>query len=354
MIKDKSRFIMINLAFVICLVIFIPTITSAFSAEDEQNISTYLFGKAMAAEIPALDTFEKDEDDISKADISIKDYIISSIGIDFANPLSILKKEIVFIDTECTDIVTDNYSLNPFKLAQADVFKNTADVKIDNPELKKPIDNSKPQVFIYHTHTTESYQAQVPADVNKVTNFNSTDFSMGVCAVGEALTKQLQEKYGISTIHDETIHNASQYAESYKRSSVTVSKYLSKYKDFDLIIDIHRDSNKSRSKMTTTINGKKYATFEFVLDRSNPHFAKNLAVVNKLISISNKLFPGALRKDPIYYYNRGNTHFNQDKSNNSILIEVGSHVNTVEEAVNTSELLSRIIAEYINSLKSAS
>ena len=301
--KDRNRFIMINIAIAICLIIFIPTITSAFSGDDEQNISTYLLGKAMAIEIPAINSFEKDEDDVTNINISLKDYFISSVGIDFANPLSILQKELVFIDTENPDIVTDNYSLNPFKLAQGDIFKDTTNVKIDNPELKKPIDNSKPQVFIYHTHTTECYQVQVPTDVNKIKNFNSTDFSLGVCAVGEALTKQLQEKYGISTIHDETIHNASQFAEAYTRSGVTIKKYLDKYKDFDLIIDIHRDSNTSRSKMTKTINGKTYATFEFVLDRSNPHFAKNQAVVNKLVNISNKLFPGACRQPPIYYWN---------------------------------------------------
>ncbi|MFA6940161.1 MAG: stage II sporulation protein P [Clostridiaceae bacterium] len=352
MMKDRNKFIMINIAVAICLIIFIPTITSAFSSEDEQSISTYLLGKAMASEIPAINSFEKDEDDISSTDLSLKDYVISSIGIDFANPLSILQKEIVFIDTKSSDIVTDNYSLNPFKLAQEDIFKDNTDVKIDNPELKKPIDNSKPQVFIYHTHTTECYQVQVPTDVSKIKNFNSTDFSLGVCAVGEAITKQLQEKYGISTIHDETIHNASQFAESYTRSGVTIKKYLDKYKDFNLLIDIHRDSNTSRSKMTKTINGKKFATFEFVLDRSNPHFAKNQAVVNKLISISNKLFPGACRGT--YYWNHGRKHFNQEKSNNAILIEVGSHVNTVVESVNTSDLISRIIAEYINGTKSTS
>ncbi|MDV3428674.1 MAG: stage II sporulation protein P [Bacillota bacterium] len=354
MMKDRNRFIMINITIVVCLIIFIPTITSAFSGEDEQNIGTYLLGKAMAAEIPAVNSFEKDEDDVTNTDFSIKDYLISSVGIDFGNPLSILQKEIAFIDTENPDIETDNYSLNPFKLTQEDISKDDIDVKIDNPELKKPMDNSKPQVFIYHTHTTECYQVQIPADVSRIKNFNSTDFSIGVCAVGEDLTKELQEKYGISTIHDETIHTASQYTEAYTRSGVTIQKYLDKYKDFNLIIDIHRDSNTSRTKMTKTINGKKYATFEFVLDRSNPHFAKNQAVVTKLISISNKLFPGACRQPQIYYYNRGRKHFNQDKSNNAILIEVGSHVNTVEEATNTSELLSRVIAEYINGAKSTS
>jgi stage II sporulation protein P len=104
--------------------------------------------------------------------------------------------------------------------------------------------------------------------------------------------------------------------------------------------------------MTTTLNGKNYATYMFVLDRSNPHFAKNQAVVTKLISISNKLFPGVCRAT--YYYNHGRKHFNQNMSNNSVLIEVGSHVSTVEEVLNSSDLISRVIAEYINGTKSTS
>jgi stage II sporulation protein P len=351
MIKDRSRFIMINIVLAVSLVIFIPTITSAFSGEDQKNLSTYILGLAMESEIPALNSFEKDEDDFEAADISIKEYFVDAVGIDFGNPLSILQKEMVFIDIKSSDIVSESYSLNPFKLTQEDIFKKETQV-VDNPNLKKPLDNTKPQVFIYHTHTTECYQVQVPRDVNKVSNFNSNDFSKGVCAVGEEITKDLEEKYGISTIHDETIHNAYVHADSYARSAVTIKKYLDKYKDFDLLIDLHRDSNTSRSKMTTTINGKNYATIMFVLDRSNPHFAKNQTLVNKLISISNKLFPGVCRKT--YYYNRGRNHFNQDKSNNSILIEVGSHVSTTEEALNTSELISRVIAEYINGAKSTS
>lgn len=352
MMKDKNRFIMINIALIISLIIFIPVITPAFSEENQQAISAYFLGKAMAIEIPALNLFEKDEGDYSSSIVSLKDYFISSVGLNFGNPLSILQKEIVFIDTKSTDIKTDNYSLNPFKLAEGDIFKNSNDVVIDDPSLKKPINNSKPQVLIYHTHTTECYQIEVPRDVSKIAVYNSTDFSKGVGAVGESVTKQLEEKYGVSTIHDQTNHTASQYAESYTRSAATVQKYLDKYKDFDLIIDLHRDSNTSRSKMTATLNGKKYATYMFVLDRSNPHFAKNQAVVDKLISISNKLFPGVCRKT--YYYNRGRKHFNQNMSNNSVLIEVGSHVSTLEEVLNSSDLISRVIAEYINGTKSTS
>lgn len=65
------------------------------------------------------------------------------------------------------------------------------------------------------------------------------------------------------------------------------------------------------------------------------------------MDISNKLFPGFCKG--IYTgYRRGTKYFNQNKSDNSLLIEVGSNINTVQETKNSAKYLARVIAEYIN------
>nr|WP_242947216.1 stage II sporulation protein P [Clostridium haemolyticum] len=68
--------------------------------------------------------------------------------------------------------------------------------------------------------------------------------------------------------------------------------------------------------------------------------------------MSNKLYPGNKTcksyNRGTWYYNYGKNLYSQDLSNNAILVEVGSHLNTLDEAKASSKYLSRIIAEYIN------
>lgn len=80
--------------------------------------------------------------------------------------------------------------------------------------------------------------------------------------------------------------------------------------------------------------------------KKNPHFNKNNNMANNIMNTSNKLFPGFCKG--IYYYNYGTRYFNQDKSNNAVLIEVGADINTTGEAKASAKYLARIIAECLN------
>ena len=213
-----------------------------------------------------------------------------------------------------------------------------------NPELKKEMPK-KPEVLIYHTHTCESY---------KPYGTNIVDKDKNITAVGEELKKEL-EKYGIPVIHDTTIHDITTYDKSYERSRVTLDKYLKENKDFKLVIDMHRDSIENKNAVTTTINGESVARFMFVMAKKSPNFNENSKLVEKIRNISNKLYPGDKENSSFnkgtFYYNYGRKFFNQDSTKNSVLIEVGSHVNTLDEAKASAKYLARIIAEEINGKK---
>ena len=71
-------------------------------------------------------------------------------------------------------------------------------------------------------------------------------------------------------------------------------------------------------------------------------------LIDSMIGISNKLFPGLLRSRTITTYDYGMGFYNQNRSDNAMLIEVGSNSNTIEEVKNTGKYLARIIAEQIN------
>ncbi len=215
-----------------------------------------------------------------------------------------------------------------------------------NPQLKQTLNSAKPRVLIYHSHATESYLA---TDKDTTKNTFNTDLTKNVCAVGDVITKDLEENYGISVIHDETYHNVGDYNSSYQKSRITLDKYLKAYGDFDLIIDLHRDGVPLNYKNEKSkINGEDVAKIMFVMTKTNPRYAKQKKLVTSMIGISNKLFPGLVDTRQVYLYNRGINFYSQDRSDNAMLIEVGNNNNTITEVKNTGMYLSRVIAEQLN------
>ena len=307
--------------------------------------SNYAYKMALEYSIPALTLSENNY-------ATIEDMILSTIGINTNKPYEIIKGEIAslsnnsysFQGSEANDIKNDesftlkNSDINLGNNTSSNNSSNlpSSDIKVYDPNLKRTNMSIKPQILIYHSHTTESYVPFGPDNMDPTKN---------ICAVGDELAKELEENYNISVIHDKTIHNAVEYTESYLRSGQTLSKYLKQYGDFQMIIDMHRDSLQSKSPDTIRYNGNNVAKFMFVMAKANPHYSKNISLVNSLIGISNKDFSGLC--NGIYYYNVGTDYFNQSKSNNAFLIEIGCDKNSLTEAKATAKYLARIIAEQL-------
>lgn len=344
----------IVLIFIVLISIAIPSIVKA---AEESNRRNMFYIQLINYTMPLIKTTSFDEDDMAENQFSIKEVVLSYLGIDIHSPVSILQKEISYLNTEEKAMPSKglvDFALNPFKLNDNQISTGATpanneksnegnlnmpdnQVTMYDPKLKQNLNVAKPDVFIYHTHTSESYSPG-PSD--------NEDQTKNVCSVGDALADELEKNYGISVAHDKTVHDVV-YNNSYARSSETVDKYMKKYGDFKVVIDLHRDSIENKKTETIKLNGVNTAKFMFVMSKGNPHSSKNWAVANKMVDISNKLFPGLCKG--IYPYNNGIRYFNQGKSNNAVLIEVGSDVNTTEEAKNTSKYIARIIAEYINS-----
>lgn len=118
-----------------------------------------------------------------------------------------------------------------------------------------------------------------------------------------------------------------------------------------MIIDIHRDSDTNKNNVTTNINGQNLGKFMFVMAKNNPHFNKNMALVNSLLNTAKKDFPQLLIKADdygLFYYTHGVNAFNQGASNNAFLLEIGAVSNTLEEPKGTTKYIARMIAEYLN------
>jgi len=335
-ILSKKKWIFIILFFVLILFPY------AARANVIGNSSNLFYVELVNYTFPMIKVTSFNEEDIAENSFSLSKEILDFTGLDIKSPLSLVGKEASYLgavnydDKSTYDI--QYFDLNDKQVAKAgDSTNANTDIKnvnVVNPDLKKKLNTSKPEVLIYHTHTTESY---LPGSA---TNFDDTQ---NVVAVGDELVNELQNNYGISAINDRTVHNATAYTQSYARSAVTFDNYLKKYGDFKLIIDLHRDSGSNKNAFTLNINGESVAKIMLVMSRKNPHFNNNMALANKMIQNSNKLFPGFCKG--VCYYNYGTRYFNQDKSNNAVLIEVGADINTTAEAKASSKYLARIIAE---------
>ncbi|WP_251861854.1 stage II sporulation protein P [Clostridium sp. Marseille-Q2269] len=335
------------------LIFFVGTVPCVAKAKEKVNFNkrNMFYVQILNYAMPTVKSISFNEEDMAENKFTFKNFMLQIIGLNIHNPMSLIEKEMPVLNLNSSEKNTEDKSvaLSPFKLEDKEVSKYKAeevkeDLNLDNkvvsvqePKLKKKLNPKKPEVLIYHTHTTESYKP------GEASNF---DNDKNVCAVGQELSKELIDNYGINTLHDKTVHDAQAYTQSYARSAVTVDKQLKQHGDFKLIIDLHRDGGSNKKPFLTKLNGENVAKFMLVMAKKNPHFNQNNKMANNIINTSNKLFPGFCRG--VYYYNYGTRYFNQNKSNNAILLEVGADINTTLEAKASAKYLARIIAECLN------
>lgn len=291
--------------------------------------------------MPIIESQIYDEGTYVENKLSLKNVCMQVLGLNSLNYRNIIKNEMSFFGDLNPESAESTFTFNPFQVSEESISKipvnnDSKNTKIYDASLKKQLDRSKPEVLIYHSHTTENYNVAEQESSNESTN---------VVGVGDVLADELENNYGISVIHDKTDHCIS-YNDSYTRSGETVDKYLKKYGDFKMIIDLHRDSVDNKALTTTEIYGMNAAKVMFVNAKNSTRYEKNKALTEKVFSKTSELFPGLPIK--ILTYNRGKNAFNQSKSDGCMLFEIGSHTNTPEECKVTALCMARVMAEIIN------
>lgn len=215
-------------------------------------------------------------------------------------------------------------------------------------------EGDEPQVLIMHTHTTECYLPFTGDYYDTTLPTRTTDNSQNMAAVGEVIAQQLEEA-GIGVIHDVTQHDYPAYNGSYDRSAVTVQNYLDQYPSIKVVLDIHRDAIISGDTVTApvaTCDGETAAQVMIIsgCDSGNmnyPNYMQNLSFGAALQVQMEKDHPGFTR--PLLFDYR---KYNQHLTNGSILIEVGSHGNTLEQALRAGEWIGDSLGILLNSLRS--
>lgn len=204
----------------------------------------------------------------------------------------------------------------------------------------------EPQVLIVHTHTTECYEDTERCWCDPDFSARTTDLSKNVAAVGDALCAQLNEA-GITALHDTTLHDYPSYNGSYAKSHATVTSYLERYPSIKVVLDVHRDAigsqDGARTKPAVELDGRKCAQVMLICGADNggnlPNCKQNLRFASRFQDQMERMFPGLAR--PVLFDYR---YYNQDLSTGSLLLEVGGHANTLEEAVYAGQLAGRALA----------
>ncbi len=224
-----------------------------------------------------------------------------------------------------------------------------ADKKNNEKQIPPPSQTTggKKVVYIYHTHTRESYLPALKGVTDPDLAFHRT---VNVTKVGEKLAEEM-EKRGIgaevSTIDivGELQKKGMKYYQAYDMSRKTVVEAMSRNHDLQYLIDIHRDSRR-RKYTTVTINGVDYARVAFIIGGENAKYEKNLQLATQLHHLLQKKYPGLSRGIIEKKGAETNGKFNQDLSENAILIEFGGVDNTFEELFRSVSAVADVFSEY--------
>ena len=226
-----------------------------------------------------------------------------------------------------------------FLKAEGVVIHNETKINIDMDKvmarkltLELPPAKS-PQILIIHTHRHESYYG-----------------GGNIVEIGEKLAEFLIGE-GFNVIHDRTEYDKPNFSAAYSSALKGVTKILKDNPGIQVVLDIHRDAitgtDGTVKKPVAVIDGEKTAQLMFVVGTNNsglPHndWPHNLAFAVAMQKLLVSETPELMR--PI---NLRRERFNQHTTRGSLILEVGAHGNSFEEAERAIKLFAGAAAEVL-------
>lgn len=237
--------------------------------------------------------------------------------------------------------VGDLYIANSGKVSLSD-----ATVPVFSPLILE--DSSyEPQILIYHSHGTESYSPSPGYEYEESDPYRSLQEGRNIISVGEAMA-EVFETAGYGVIHDQSYHDYPDYNSSYSNSGVSTKQYLEDYPSISLVLDVHRDAlediNGVPYQMVSQQDGESVAQVMLVVGTNGDGYAHDqwrenldlaLSIQTTMMAYGDFARPLTLRS----------SRFNQHLSTGALLVEVGGHGNTLEQAVAAGRLFAESVVE---------
>ncbi|HHU61814.1 MAG: stage II sporulation protein P [Bacillota bacterium] len=328
---------------VLALVFFVLAFSSRHLILSELELEHSLAKTLISKGLPNTARYSSEK----SPDIKLRSFIYLLTNYDLQDPLSLMEATLPLGPSLGAQLRV--WEERPFVFVQELSFDPEPTRPLPKPQVVDEAIRRKltaPKILIYHTHSSEMYLGR--ALTQKQANQGHYQFRSlsdptitGVMAVGRHLTNALN-KMGIETVHEPRIHTLPTISHSYANSERTVREILGKH-DFDMVIDLHRDAGVQSP--TTIINGRKVARLVLVVGTaeriplSHPEFAKNLEFAQKIKSICDEMYPGLMRPIQVQREARYNQHLHP----RSLIVELGSVENTLNEALLAAELLANVL-----------
>jgi stage II sporulation protein P len=211
-----------------------------------------------------------------------------------------------------------------------------------------------PQILIMHTHTTESYTMDGTDIYTESDAYRTTDEDYNMLRIGDEMQEVFQEM-GLEVIHDRTLYDYPQYSGAYTRSCAGVEDWLAQYPSIQVVLDVHRDAlvgdDGTVYKAVTEVDGEKTAQVLMIVGtddqgQEHPYWRQNLALAVQIQQRLDETSPTLAR--PITLRS---SRFNQQLTRGSLLVEVGSHGNTLQESLRAARLFAQAAGEVLVELK---
>lgn len=190
--------------------------------------------------------------------------------------------------------------------------------------------NGEVKVSVYMTHTDESY---VPTEGTE-----SIEGNGGILKVGQRLAEELKGK-GANVKVSENTHDPHD-ANAYHRSRKTAVQLLKG--NPDVMFDIHRDGVEDPNFYKVEQEGQEVTSVRIVVGKQNPHMDANLTFAKEIKAYFDKHYPGMIKG---IFMGKGN--YNQDLGPRVLLLEVGTHTNSREEAEEGAAIFADGVAKYL-------
>ena len=212
----------------------------------------------------------------------------------------------------------------------------------------------EPQILIIHTHSSEAY---TPAGLDRyeASDTNRTeDTDYNIVRIGDELTALFQQA-GLNVIHDREIYDYPSYTGSYERSGAAVQSYLEQYPNIAVVLDIHRDALGANGVVYKTMAEESGVCASQVMllvgtDDSglyHPNWRSNLSLALYLQNAVSAVHPTLMR--PVALVQQ---RYNQHLTGGSLILEVGSSGNTLQEALAAIRLFADAAAHALLALTS--
>ena len=217
-------------------------------------------------------------------------------------------------------------------------------------EITVDLEKSGPQILIVHTHGSEAYTMDGKDIYTESDPSRTTNEIYNMIRIGDEM-QAVFEEMGLRVVHDRTLYDYPQYSGAYSRSCDGINAWLKEYPSIQIVLDVHRDAligeNGTVYKAITEVDGEKTAQVMMIvgtddLGQDHPRWKENLALAIRIQQNLDKQWPTAAR--PITLRS---SRFNQQLTQGSLLVEVGSHGNTLQEAIRGAKLFARAAGEIL-------